>query len=188
MKKPASAGLLQIHELAALCEAALQPSRGVWDAFRGHLARLRDAGELTSDEAVAIVASDLTTAMLSEVGEDIDSDADTIAEVVDRVRMKYKEEAEAELTAFRTSAEHEIARERIRAEGAEKSSRDLADHVGGRVNQISMMLANVVAMVCLLVAIAGVVLSLPGLFQQLSSGLKAGGLVFSVLAGGIQVG
>jgi hypothetical protein len=48
LKKPASASRLKVHELVALCVAALRPSRAAWEAFQRHLAQLRNSGELTS--------------------------------------------------------------------------------------------------------------------------------------------
>lgn len=186
LKKPAAAGSLQIHELAALCDAALRPSREVWDAFRAHLGRLRAAGEITTDEAVAIVASELTTAMLADVSDDIDTDADTFAEVVQRVRTRYRDEAEAALASHRAEADAEVARERARADSAEHSERRTTEHVTSRAHQLSRAAANTVAICLLIVAIAGVVLSLPGTFDRLSSQVKASAFGFAIIAGLIQ--
>jgi hypothetical protein len=94
LKKPASASKLKLHELIALCVSALTPAPRVWDLFSKHLRRLRDSGRLSSDEAVAIVASELTDDLLARFDEEVDSsDAQTIGEVVERVRAQYQADA-----------------------------------------------------------------------------------------------
>jgi hypothetical protein len=93
LKKPASASKLKLHELIALCVSALTPPRRVWDLFCRHLRQLRDSGRLSSDETVAIVASELTDDLLARFDEEVDSDAQTIGEVVERVRAQYQADA-----------------------------------------------------------------------------------------------
>jgi hypothetical protein len=94
LKQPASGAKLKLHELVALCVAALRPSREVWKHFVRHLRKLEFTGEISSDEAAAVVASDFTEEALLEVGIDEDSDAGSLSEVVGRVKRKYKAEAD----------------------------------------------------------------------------------------------
>lgn len=94
LKRPASASKLKLHELVALCTAALAPSKKVWDQFSGHLRTLQESGRLSSEEMVAIVTSQLTDDLLSRFDEDVDTDADTIEEVIERVREQYKVDAQ----------------------------------------------------------------------------------------------
>ncbi|MBI4717453.1 MAG: hypothetical protein HY763_06590 [Planctomycetes bacterium] len=93
LKNPKQSTQLHLHQLVALCAAALRPSERIWRAFLAHLGRLQTSGELSSDEAVAMVASELTDHYLSEVPDGGEADSHTLREVVDRVRAKYSEEA-----------------------------------------------------------------------------------------------
>jgi hypothetical protein len=93
LKKPAAAGKLKFHELVALCSSALTPPRKIWDRFAKHLRDLRDSGRISSDEVIAIVASELTDQLLSRFDEDVEPDAQTISEVVERVRAQYQLDA-----------------------------------------------------------------------------------------------
>lgn len=93
LKQPASSTKLKLHELVALCVAALRPPRAVWDKFLGHLRKLEASGELSSDEVTAIVASSFTDVVLAEEYPDEDVDSSSVAEVIERVKAKYKEEA-----------------------------------------------------------------------------------------------
>lgn len=110
IKRPASAAKLKLHELVALCAAALRPSRQAWQTFLRHLKRLQESGELSSDEVTAIVASDLADRLLVDEEIDEDSDAATLSEVVERVKAAYRAEAASrvahiEETAAATQAE-----------------------------------------------------------------------------------
>ncbi|MBS1882483.1 MAG: hypothetical protein JSS97_05945 [Actinobacteria bacterium] len=95
LKRPASASKLKVHELMALCNAALRPSPKAWSHFVEHLRRLEVEGELSSEELTTIVASDLTENVLAERGIDDESDAESLTEVIERVKAGYKDEAEA---------------------------------------------------------------------------------------------
>jgi predicted transcriptional regulator len=97
LKKPASASKLKVHELVALCGAALRPSSKTWQRFLNHLKKLEQSGELSTDEVTAIVASGLTENALVENQIDQDSDAESLAEVVDRVKAEYREQNASEL-------------------------------------------------------------------------------------------
>jgi hypothetical protein len=104
LKRPASASRLKVHELVALCSAALRPSRKTWDAFLRHLNALEQSGAITSDEAAAIIATGLTDRILVEEGVDEDTDASTIADVVERVKDTYRTAAAAQVRTAQQSA------------------------------------------------------------------------------------
>lgn len=93
LKKPRAASSLKLHELVALCYAALVPPRKTWGLFTKRLRDLRDSNRLSSDEMVAIVAGDLTDSLLSRFDDDVDPDANTIEEVIERVREDYQRDA-----------------------------------------------------------------------------------------------
>jgi len=94
LKRPASASKLKVHELMALCSAALRPDAETWQRFIAYLKQLEESGELSAEEVTAIVASDLTENVLAERGIDPESDADSLAEEVERVKVEYKVEAD----------------------------------------------------------------------------------------------
>jgi hypothetical protein len=130
IKRPAAAPDLKLHELVALCSAALQPSRKLWSAFIQHLRKLEQQGTITSDEAAAVVASELTETLLldMEVGaEDPDDvDAETLTEVIERVRETYSADADRRVAeAEARAAEAERAAQTRIAE----AERTAAHHV-----------------------------------------------------------
>ncbi len=65
----AAAGL-KLHELVALCAAALRPSREIWEAFVRELRKLEASGQITSDESVAIIVSELSDIRLGELQDE----------------------------------------------------------------------------------------------------------------------
>jgi hypothetical protein len=213
LKKPASASKLKLAELVALCAAALRPSKKTWDAFIAHLRKLEQEGTLTSDEAVAVVASGLTDQLLARVDDEAEIQQETFAAVVDRVRAAYQEEArdeigkvkevaagevervrlaaEAEVSAVRTTSEHERRRlaaalqdQEIRATQSEERLRQ----VQLRILDIARTWANRTSGALTLggigVLVVGAAASLPGVLDGLSPFGRAMGFVAaSILAG-----
>jgi len=94
LKKPGAAPQLKVDEMTALCAAALGPSKRLWDLFLRHLRSLRDTGTITSDEMVAVVASQLTNTLLAEIDDEVEPDARTIDEVIQRVQAEYRSREE----------------------------------------------------------------------------------------------
>lgn len=109
LKNPTFASSLKLNELVALCSAALVPPRRVWELFTKHLRDLRDSDRISSDEMVAIVASDLTDSLLWRFDDDIDIDAETIAEVVERVREHHQADARQAIKAVEQRTAEELA-------------------------------------------------------------------------------
>lgn len=113
LRRPALAVNLKAHELVALCNAALQPSRKTWERFLEHLSALEKSRAITSDEAVAIVVSEMTDDLLSEVDDDaIDDndvvDASTLDEIIDRVRSTYDEHARKKVAEAEANAQRRV--------------------------------------------------------------------------------
>jgi hypothetical protein len=113
VKRPRLAKDYKVHEMVALCSAALRPSRAVWAGFLRHVTRLEESGEIRSDESAMIVASQLTDALLARVRheDDVDSDPEalTLDEVVDRVIGSYKAEANQAIAEALKEKEEGIA-------------------------------------------------------------------------------
>src|SRR5437762_2963320 len=67
IKKPSAARGVKIHELAAICAAALRPARSTWNKFMENLQKLRVDHVLSDDETIAIVASEMTEPLLQDL-------------------------------------------------------------------------------------------------------------------------
>ena len=166
------------RKLVALCSAALRPTRHTWDAFLAHLQRLEKSGTITSDESLAIVANELTQALLVDAELTLDDDPpdpDLLSEVVERVRSRYREEADALVLAVKDAAETKVAAVHHDAEtrvgvihgelGAERESRrQLQLRVEGRADGLALVLGWLVCAVIAAAIVAGSALS----FMQVS--------------------
>ena len=122
-KKPQAAYGIKMHELAALCRSALRPSRETWDKFIVNLRELCDNEEITSDETVAVVASELTEPLLAGLGDSGEPDADTIHEAIGRVIDKYRAEAAEESREAIREARSETEAARSAAREATEATR-----------------------------------------------------------------
>lgn len=100
---------LKLHELAAVCAAVLRPSRDTWDRFVLALDSLRHDGAISDDEAVAVLASELTEPLLARIDDSGEPDADTVAEVIERVKASYKAESERHADAKVRIAEEKVS-------------------------------------------------------------------------------
>ncbi len=124
LKKPASASALKLRQLVALCSAATAPSRETWERFARYLNALVASGNLTTEEHVAIVASEIVDGLLSRFDEDIDADATTMAEVVDRVKQHYQQEAVAAAEKEKADLRTELLSVRDEASAAAARAQD----------------------------------------------------------------
>jgi predicted transcriptional regulator len=168
LKKPTLATTLKLDELCALCAAALRPSRRTWDLFLVHLRKLKQGGEVTSDEAVAVVASSLTDSILSEVEDDMPIDAATVQEVVDRVKQDYAQQAAAQVRAVeqRIVQEKDNAlslAETIRAQANDETQRRqrLEQRLDSRARAVARWIIWLPFGLVLLTGGAGIFLGLP---------------------------
>ncbi|MEW5929505.1 MAG: hypothetical protein AB1941_18780 [Gemmatimonadota bacterium] len=180
LKKPASAAKLKQHELVALCAAALRPSRDTWDKFLRHLRSLEQSGAISSDEAVAIVVSDLTDQTLAEVEvSDPDLDAETLTEVVERVKASYKEEAKASIEVIRTEADQhvtaaklEVANAVAEKNNAEASRAQIISAVEQRIGRIAHAVSSTIAGLLAMAVVLGVLILFPKVFDVISPRIK----------------
>ena len=101
LKKPGARSDLKAHELLVLCGAALRPANRTWERFIRHLNTLHTSRNLTSDEVTAIIASSTSDEVLRDVefeaNDPRDIDAETLDEVVERVKSRYAEDSEQRL-------------------------------------------------------------------------------------------
>jgi hypothetical protein len=168
LKKPTIITALKLDELCALCSAALSPSRRTWDLFLIHLRKLKQSGDVTSDEAVAIAASSLTDAILSEVEDDMPIDAATLQEVVERVKQDYAQRAAAQVRAVEQRIVQEkdaalslvdVTSNQMRDEMALRNR--LEQRLEGRAKKIARVIAWLPFSLVFLVSAAGIILGLP---------------------------
>ena len=149
LKFPASGQKLKLHELIALCSAALQPTRKTWDQFKRHLQNLQDSGVVSSDETAAILANQFTDVHLSQLEDhltdDTDIDSDSLDEVIERVRAN---------DAISTQYHAEKAKK------AEDQQRNLKLSVHQQVGKIASIITKVVLGFLVLFVIVVLVLSL----------------------------
>ena len=174
LKLPAAGQKLKLHELIALCSAALQPTRKTWDQFKRHLQNLQDSGVVSSDETAAILANQFTDVHLSQLedhlADDTDIDSDSLDEVIERVRAN---------DAISTQYHAEKAKK------AEDQQRNLQLSVHQQVGKIASIITKVVLGFLVLFVIVVLVLALtapPGplrlTVRSLLVGLNALSLLF----------
>ncbi len=175
LKRPASGAKLKVHELVALCSAALQPDRTTWDTFLAHLNNLEKSGAITSDEAVAVVVSSFTDKLLGELEDEVrdasDLDAESMTEVVERVRATYR----AEQDAIIEQKSKELLAERERRTSAVAA-------IDGGSRRLAEILAWLVSGVAALAVAGGSLMLLPGAMDRLPDGLKPWAYGLAILA------
>jgi hypothetical protein len=93
LKKPKLCEGLKVHELVAMCTAALRPTVETWRRFLRHLESLEKSEKLTTNETTAILVSAMSDQLLREAESEEDDPADidtvTLDEIVDRVKASY---------------------------------------------------------------------------------------------------
>jgi hypothetical protein len=158
LKRPDVGSKMKINELVALCTAALRPKQETWTKFLTHLKKLEDSGELTSDESVAIVASNLIETELIELEDhnDDDIDSSSVSEIVERVKnglIVESKEKEKELLS-----------------SIEKKDKELGV-IDSNISKYSENITNIIFAVAALLIIAGSFLFLPGVSETFNLGL-----------------
>ena len=117
LKKPSAGSDLKTHELLTLCGAALRPAHRTWERFIRHLNTLHTSRNLTSDEVTAIIASSTSDELLRDAeliaGDSCDIDAETLDEVVERVKSGYA--ADVEQRVERVTEHYEESLREVRA-------------------------------------------------------------------------
>jgi hypothetical protein len=188
LKHPEVAMDLQEHELVAACSAAMQPSKQLWSAFIGHLHSLQDSGELSSEEAVAVITHELTFNALASIVEDQAVDAATTREIVQRVRDEYRREGQIRLEAAKLEAEEEVKRAIGRATEAEaeiekerEAARAVMTGIEAQLRRVAHTATIIAEIGILMVLVIGSFISLPGMFSTLGSQFSLLGYFFAVL-------
>jgi hypothetical protein len=180
VKNPAYAGDLKLHEIIALCRAALQPRPETWDRFLRYLRELEASGEVTSDEVAAVIASELTDQVLFAAEEDGDVEAEDLREVVERVKESFREKAQQEVRAASQEAEAMVRQEptaRLTAEEAsdqlERRLTTVERRMGTFAGSIADLAARVTIWMLLIFLVLGAMATLPGAINVLSGWLVA---------------
>jgi len=187
LKKPAAAPNVKLSELAALCVAAMRPTRDTWKKLVETLRRLRTDGAISDDETAAIVASELTEPLLARLDDEFEPDSDSIQEAVERVRESYRQQASlaADEAVGKAQADALLAQQ---AASAAISRRDqLISTVEARVRRQARLVATPLFALGVLVTFTSVVLSLPGVFDAVGGVAKwvaRGVLAVAALLGG----
>jgi len=187
LKKPAAAANLKLNELIALCSAALAPSARTWDLFLKHLRKLRADKRITNDELVAIIASELTDSLLSEFDEDVEPDASTLTEIVNRVKETYRLEAEAMIQRIKQEATEQISAAHADKDKTEKENRALVLTLRGKARSVSLIIGRIFFVLSVLILVVGPVLLgtiITGLAYYIVSAFVWIAGVFGLLFGG----
>jgi hypothetical protein len=190
LKKPAAAPSVKVHELAAICTAALRPTRETWTRALSTLRDLSKDGLITSDESVAIVVSELIEPTLARIDEDTDPDADSIHDAIERVRESYRHEASveadqkvaavyAQMEETRRAADESVARAeseariaRDAASDAIASSDSLRSGVEARLRKRASRIANGIVWILAILLVTAAILSVPGVFDAVGATTK----------------
>jgi len=205
LKKPAAAPGLKIHELAAVCVAALRPTRETMARFMETLRRLRTEGHITDDESAAIVANELMEPLLARLDDEFEPDSDSIQAAIERVRETYRQEAtrsaetavdsvRRDAAVAQQAAEEAIRTARAEAGEAQRSAAEalaakgqFAAKIEARVQVLSRRVANVLFWLGAAVAALAAVLSLPGIFDAVGGIAKWVARFFLVAAAALGV-
>ena len=140
LKKPSAGSELKVHELLALCGAALRPAPRTWDRFIQHLNKLHTSRKLTSEEVTAIIASSTADELLRdaevEATDSRDIDAETLDEVVERVKSGYAADTEERVRGITEGYEQRLteveAHEQNAVASAEEAARTAAEELRRR--------------------------------------------------------
>jgi hypothetical protein len=172
LKCPTVVADFKLRELVALCRAALRPSRKTWERFLRHLEHLRQSNSISSDEAAAIVVSDLADRMLGEAeltDGDTGPDAEALDDVVARVKASYALDAQKMISAAEAERDAAIAAARAsenvhnqKATSAVELARQLELRIEGQARGIARVLAGTarwIAALAVLVGAGAIVLS-----------------------------
>jgi hypothetical protein len=205
LKRPAAAPHLKMHELAAVCMAALRPTRETMAKFIETLRRLRADGNITDDETAAIVASELMEPLLARLDDDFEPDSDSIQAAIERVRETYRLEAartaqeavasaQRDAAATQQAAEEAIRIARAEAGEAQRSATEalavrgqLITKVETRVQVLSKRVSDALFWLGAAVVAFAAILSLPGIFDAVGGIAKWGARGLLVAAGALGV-
>lgn len=170
LKKPSMSAEYQLHELIALCAAAMRPSEKTWERFIMHLESLHESQRISEDEVQLILFSVNADRLLHEAELDEDDpddiDASTLDEVVDRVISHYREEAEKSVELASELYEQRIAKTQtardLRAMKAEEEARNISEElrrrnaaIDERARKWANKVVSVVYWICVVLVLIG---------------------------------
>ncbi|MGH8652781.1 MAG: hypothetical protein ACREYE_11705 [Gammaproteobacteria bacterium] len=101
-KKPAAARGVKLHELADVCAAVLRPTPETYQKFTDTLRNLWKSKVYLDNATVAILSSRLVGELLAKIDEDMEPDADTMTQTIERILQLETEAAvrQAQATLF----------------------------------------------------------------------------------------
>ena len=169
LKRPAVAPDLKMHELVALCRAAMRPTRKTWEKFINVLRDLRRQGTITDDETAAIVVNELTEPLLARIDDEVEPDADSIGEAIERVIDEYKRKASAGALEAIRKAEADASMAERAAETAMARAEGIQARVEGWIGGVARWAAQIIFGIGVIITMSSGVLSLPGLSDGLTS-------------------
>lgn len=182
LKKPLAVRDIKIHELAALCVVALRPTRETWRRFTENVLRLRKEGVLSDDESVAVVASQMTEPLLARIDEDLEPEADTIVDAIERLRDQYRTQASEEARELILEARTDATLARDAANDAQNQLVDMNHRLDTRAASIANVVSSVFFTVAVLVTFASFVLSIPGVFDDVGESWKLAARIVVAIA------
>jgi hypothetical protein len=193
LKRPAVVRGIKTYELAASCAAALRPTRETWAKFLDNLRRLRADRVISDDETVAIVASELIDPLLARLDDEMEPDADTIGEAIERVRGGYRAEAQ-------TAAEEMIRRVQLSAEEAVRQAQSTAAistqaaavaqdrqarleaRARSQADRIASLVSGFLYLVVAVILVASVVVQVPGVLDRAHGPWRILGIFVLIMA------
>jgi len=178
LKRPASVRLLKVHQLIALCSAALRPSRDTWQKFVDNLKTLRTQGALSDEQTLALVASDLLDPVLSELEDEREPDAATIHEAIERVKAAYRDEGRATADQALKVAESEAQLAQQAAASAQARHSATYAHLSARAKGIGQMVSNALAVVLGTLMLGSIAVGVPGVLEHTPPALRLAGWIF----------
>ncbi len=187
LKKPAAAPGIKMSELAALCAAAMRPTRETWKKFVDTLRRLRAEGAITDDETAAVVVSELTEPLLARLDDEFEPDADSMQEAVERVREAYRREASGAAQEAVSKALADVGLAQRAASSAIARHNQLVAGIERRVGRQASWVAKVVFVAAIFLTVVAAILSLPGVFEAVGGLAKwaARGVLAAAAAFGV---
>jgi len=181
LRQPADAATnMKLHQLMALCSAALQPSRKIWSSFVEQIRRVEESGKISSEESVLAVVLALTEERLIYADEESEIDADTVADVIARVKETYGAETEIvrrqlsmELTAAKSAQELLKEKFDLTATQAERRLNEerakqlaLEERIRAQSRSSAKWQAGIVFAIMFAVVFGGALLALPDVFPK----------------------
>ena len=114
LKAPLGAPDLPEKEVIAACYVALEPDKSLWDKYVAEIESLQEKGEITADDHAVLRVSGIATNELMELtlGDERAFGADSVPQIISRVRSTLMAEQIEAVAAARRSRDLESERRR----------------------------------------------------------------------------